>query len=222
MTTFLAVVGGFVVGAFIWNLAEYVLHRFAMHHLHGRGIMSREHLEHHVKAGWNFSPILLLSWLGVVVVGGAGLLPVAWLLAGPVVAASVALGWAVAYFFYEYQHAASHLRSPRGRYSTWVRHHHFHHHFGHPMANHGVTTPLWDHVFGTWEDPGVIKVPRRMALPWLVDEHGEVRPEYRDRYELVGPASPDARLDALDRARAFASMPPVVRVGEEAEAAVSA
>ena len=54
MTTFLTVGAGFVVGAFIWNLAEYVLHRFAMHHLHGRGIMSREHLVHHVKAGWNF------------------------------------------------------------------------------------------------------------------------------------------------------------------------
>ena len=220
MTTSLAVLGGFVVGAFTWNLAEYLLHRFAMHHLHGRGIMSREHLEHHVKAGWNFSPILLLSWLGVVVVGGLGLLPLAWLVAGPAVAAGVSLGWAVAYFFYEYQHAVAHLRAPTGRYSTWVRHHHFHHHFGHPMANHGVTTPLWDHVFGTWEDPGVVKVPRRMALPWLVDEAGEVRPEYRDRYVLVGPTSPTARLDALDRARAFASEPPVASA--EAEVAAPA
>jgi sterol desaturase/sphingolipid hydroxylase (fatty acid hydroxylase superfamily) len=218
VTTFLALLGGFVVGAFIWNLAEYLLHRFAMHHLHGRGIMSREHLEHHVKAGWNFSPILLLSWLGVVVVGIAGLLPLAWLLAGPVVAGGVALGWGAAYFFYEYQHAASHLRAPRGRYSTWVRHHHFHHHFGHPMANHGVTTPLWDHVFGTWQAPGVIKVPRRMALPWLVDERGEVRPEYRDRYALVGPVSPDARLDALDRARAFASEAPVAALDADHQA----
>ncbi len=209
MTTVLAVLGGFVVGAFAWNLAEYLLHRFAMHEMNGRGIMSREHLEHHVKAGWRFSSIHLLSWLGMLLVGGLVLAPAGWLVAGPAAAVAVWVGWAAAYFFYEYQHAVSHLRAPRGRYSTWVRHHHFHHHFGHPMANHGVTTPLWDHVFGTWEDPGVIKVPRRMALPWLVDERGEVRPEYQDRYTLVGPTSSDARLDALDRARAFASKAPV-------------
>ena len=39
-----AFAGGFV----LWTLAEYLLHRFAMHDLKGKGIMSREHLEHHV------------------------------------------------------------------------------------------------------------------------------------------------------------------------------
>ena len=208
MTTALAALGGFVVGAFTWNLAEYLLHRFAMHHLHGRGIMSREHLEHHVKAGWNFSPILLLSWLGVVVVGGLGLLPVAWLIAGPVVAVGVSLGWAAAYFFYEYQHAVAHLRAPSGRYSAWVRHHHFHHHFGHPMSNHGVSVPWWDQVFGTYERPTRVRVPRRLVLPWMLDETGELKAEHADDYVLVG--SPDAteRSRQLDRARAFASTAP--------------
>ena len=92
------------------------------------------------------------------------------------------------------------------------------HHRAGARVCYGVSLPLWDHVFGTWEDPGVIKVPRRMALSWLVDEHGEVRPEYRDRYELVGPTSPDARLDALDRARAFASRAPVVTAEADPEA----
>ena len=140
----------FAAGWALWTLAEYLLHRFAMHHLHGKGIMSREHLEHHVHSTWSFSRTHLMSWAGMLLVGAVAWLPLGWLLAGPAAGIAAATGWAVGYFFYEYQHAMSHLRAPAGRYSTWLRRHHFHHHFGHPMANHGVTLPLWDHVFGTY------------------------------------------------------------------------
>ena len=200
--------GALAAGAALWTLAEYLLHRFAMHALDGKGIMSREHLEHHVHARWRFSRIMLLSWTGMLLVGAAAWMPLAWWFAGPFVGASVAVGWAVGYFFYEYQHAVAHLRPPRGRYSTWVRHHHFHHHFGHPKANHGVTMPLWDIAFGTRQQPAVVRVPRRLALPWLLDADGELLPRYADRYVLVGSADNAERLAAIDRARAFASLAP--------------
>ena len=77
------------------------------------------------------------------------------------------------------------------------------------MANHGVTLPLWDKVFGTAEAPAVVRVPRRLALPWMVDEAGELRPELANDYVLVGAASKDERTASLDRVRAFASMAPV-------------
>ena len=80
-----------------------------------------------------------------------------------VVGVAVAVGWAAGYFFYEYQHMASHLKAPRTRYQRWLRKHHLHHHFGHPMANHGVTVPWWDRAFGTLERPEQVRVPRRMA-----------------------------------------------------------
>jgi sterol desaturase/sphingolipid hydroxylase (fatty acid hydroxylase superfamily) len=199
--TLLTLFGAVGTGWVLWTFAEYVLHRFAMHELHGRGIMSREHLEHHVHSAWNFSVTHLLSW--------AGMLPLTWWLAGVGAGMGVAVGWAVGYFFYEYQHAMAHLRRPSGRYGTWLRRHHFHHHFGHPMANHGVTTPVWDRVFGTHEVPEMVRVPRRLALPWLVDDAGELRPEFADHYVLVGSARSDERTARLDRARAFASIAPV-------------
>ncbi len=127
---------------------------------------------------------------------------------GPPVGVALAVGWAVGYSFYEYQHATSHLRPPTTRYQRLVRRHHFHHHFGAPMANHGVTAPMWDHVFGTHERPEQVRVPRRLALPWLVDEDGEVLAEFADDYVLVGAAEPDERLLKLDRVRAFASVAP--------------
>lgn len=204
-----AAAAGIVGGVMLWFLAEYLLHRFAMHHLHGKGIMSREHLEHHVGSTWSFSHTHLLSWVGVVIVGAVVWAPLGWLLAGPAVGVALGAGWALGYAYYEWQHARAHLSGPGSRYGRWLRMHHFHHHFGHPMANHGVSIPLWDHVFGTYERPDRVRVPRRMALPWMLGEDGELRPELRGDYVLVGSDRTDERLAKLDRARAFASLAPV-------------
>jgi sterol desaturase/sphingolipid hydroxylase (fatty acid hydroxylase superfamily) len=195
-------------GVMLWFLAEYLLHRFAMHHLHGRGIMSREHLEHHVHSSWRFGGTHLLSWAGVLLVGAGLWGPIGWWLGGPPVAVGLSVGWAAGYAFYEWQHARAHLVPPRTRYGRWLRRHHFHHHFGHPMANHGVSIPLWDHVFGTHQHPDRVRVPRRLAMPWLLDGSGGLRPEFADHYELVGAARSDQRQAAIDRAKAFASIAP--------------
>lgn len=209
MATVTALLAAGVVGAFVWTLAEYLLHRFAMHMLHGKGIMSREHLEHHVTSAWNFDVNHILSWTGMLLVGFGGLAPItAWATSWPL-GIALAVGWAAGYFHYEIRHALAHRRSPRTRYTRWVAYNHFNHHFGHPMANHGVSVPWWDVVFGTSERPDKVRVPRRLALPWMVDEHGDLWPEHSDRYVLVGSVTATERTGQLDRARAFASLAPI-------------
>jgi sterol desaturase/sphingolipid hydroxylase (fatty acid hydroxylase superfamily) len=208
MPAVLTLVAAFLAGWALWTLAEYMLHRFAMHHLHGKGIMSREHLEHHVTSGWHFDKNHILSWTGMLLVGAVVWAPLGWLVAGPVAGITLAVGWAFGYFFYEYQHAVAHLRPPRTRYQRLVRRHHFHHHFGAPMANHGVSIPFWDHVFGTFEHPEKVRVPRRLVLPWMADADGELLPQFDDDYVLVGQRDATERLLKLDRARAFASIAP--------------
>ena len=208
-TTIMAVTGALLFGAAVWTLAEYVLHRFAMHHLHGKGIMSREHLEHHVTSQWHFDVNHILSWTGMLLVGFGGFAPlVAWLSSWPL-GVAVAIGWALGYFHYEARHALAHLKNPTTTYTRWVARHHFHHHFGHPMANHGVSVSWWDHVFGTYERPVHVRVPRRLALPWMVDDNGDLIAEHAGDYVLVGSADPTDRTAHLDRARAFASVAPV-------------
>ena len=70
-------------------------------------------------------------------------------------------------------------------------------------------TLVWDRVFGTYEVPEQVRVPRRLALPWMVDDDGELHPEYVADYVLVGSATGDERTAQLDRVRAFASIAPV-------------
>ena len=65
-----------------------------------------------------------------------------------------------------------HTHAPRNAYGRWARRHHLHHHFANPKVNHGLTTSLWDHVFRTYEKPGVITVPGKQVprLAWILEE----------------------------------------------------
>ncbi len=160
---YLGAAAAFVVGVNLWFLFEYLLHRFAMHALHGRGIMSREHLEHHVHAGWSFDYTHILSWLGVGLMGAAVWLPVGYLIGGWWVAVPLALGWPIGYAFYEYEHAMCHLRPPRTRYQRWVRKHHFEHHFGTAYSQFGLSSPLWDFFLGTFWTTKALDKPKKAA-----------------------------------------------------------
>jgi hypothetical protein len=56
-----------------------------------------------------------------------------------------------------------------------------------------------------------VKVPRRLAMRWLVDADGELLPGYEHDWVLVGRKlvpGEDAQQDALDKARAFANLAP--------------
>lgn len=194
------VVAWLLVGWLAWTLGEYVLHRFGMHQMRGRGLMSREHLNHHAHRD-SILEKWFLSWTGVVLVG---------LALGLVIHPGFGAGWVLGYGFYDLVHWRAHRRAPRSRYQRMVRRHHFHHHFGHPLVNHGVTWPVWDLVFGTYERPEVVRVPRRMAMVWLCDDDGEVLPDFAADYEVVGPGGLPPEVVAQDREDAFANRPPAL------------
>lgn len=208
MIMLLAALALLAIGASLWTLGEYLMHRFAMHELRGKGLASREHLRHHaerdsVLESWWF------AWAGILGVGFALGVNAAKAL-GPV-GACLGVGWVAGYGFYDWIHFRAHRRPVAHPYERWVRRHHFHHHFGHPMANHGVTTPVWDLVFGTYERvDGAVAVPRRLAMRWLCDEQGEVREEYAHDYRLVGTRPWSEQQGVEDHRRAFANQAPVV------------
>jgi hypothetical protein len=192
-------------GAVSWTAAEYALHRFAMHELRGRGLPSVEHLKHHADVTY-FSPTSkkLASAAGTTTV----VYPLAAAVTGRRWATAFTGGLLAMYFAYEAIHRRIHTHPPVNRYGRWTRRNHLQHHFGSPMRNFGVTTPVWDALFRTGDDPGVVVVPRRMAPAWMLDGAGDVRPEFAADYVVKGARESDAAQAARDRMDAFANVAP--------------
>lgn len=188
----------FVLGGAAWTASEYVIHRFVGHgpkrtpkesvleRLTPSGLaaeFNREHLAHHTDPSY-FAPTArkLAAAAAVIPTMGAVLTP----FVGPRRAFSFALGFGAVYGAYEIAHRRIHTHAPTGSYGRWMRRHHLYHHHRTPRANHGVTTALWDRVFGTESDLEKVRVPRKTPPVWMVDPStGEVRAEYAADYELV-------------------------------------
>jgi len=174
------------LGATGWSLAEYWIHRELGHNPKKlKNPFGTEHIAHHGKGDY-FAP----AWKkgAAAVAATALMIGPAVFLAGWLHGGAFVGGFVGFYLTYELIHRLEHVFEGIGPYGRWARTHHFWHHFHNPRVNHGVTTPLWDHVFGTYEKPGVVHVPRKMAMRWLVAEDGEVHPHLRDRFALRGGA----------------------------------
>ena len=189
---FLPSISAFALGAASWSLAEYSLHRFLGHAPRAAarkekaglfdGDFGSEHQAHHADTRY-FTPTVRKLKTAAVVIPALGAL--GSLVVGPGRAWSFALGLGVSYAAYEIIHRRTHTHAPTGPYSRWARRQHLYHHFGDPRSNHGVTTPVWDWVFGTHQEPGVIRVPERHAPRWLFDpKSGEFDPRYAADYTI--------------------------------------
>ena len=175
----------FLAGAGAWTLAEYSLHRWVGHDPKSETEFADEHRRHHAERFY-FAPTEKKAAYAGPIIASAALVGRA--LAGRKGVAFVA-GFAAAYVGYEAFHRRLHTHGPKGPVGRFLRRHHFAHHFNGPQTNHGVTSPVWDVVFGTLRDPGVIRVPEKHAMTWLVDPAtGDARAEYAADYVAHHPS----------------------------------
>ena len=178
-----ALVAVIFAGGVSWTLLEYCIHRWLGHHPRLiKNPFGVEHTAHHSRGDY-FSP----SWkkvlfaVGFLVVLGYPATLIGGLFYGPAFLASLVCS----YGFYELLHRLEHVWAGFGAYGRWARRHHFYHHFHDPSKNHGVTTPLWDLVFGTYVSPGVIRVPQKLKMRWLCDPTtGDIKERHRAWYQL--------------------------------------
>ncbi len=145
-----ALIGGLV----LWTLIEYFVHRVALHQiayfvpLHG--------LHHAAPLAYVGTP----TWLSVSVLG-AGLFAPAWALCGLSIATGITVGVMAGYVYYGAVHHLIHHRrglDPAGRLHG-LRASHLRHHYSPQQGNFGVTTGIWDRVFGTVIRPVGAKSP---------------------------------------------------------------
>ena len=157
--------GTLSAGIIAWSFGEYALHRFGGHGPFRFGLFYQEHTRHHAEGHYMTPAVLKWAFaLGLFsAIAGLGLL-----LGVFIEGVTFGAGFCLAYGYYEYFHWSLHQYAATSSYGRWARRHHFYHHFHEPKMNHGVTSPIWDIVFGTYrtvDQP--VRVPRPLAMRWM-------------------------------------------------------
>lgn len=155
----------FFIGVLMWTFLEYVIHRFLGHQKKENNPVTAEHHRHHREGGY-FAPLWKKLVLAVIVVSALTLLIGTFF--GWLNGALFSVGLVGMYLAYEVFHKLLHIWAPLTLYGRWARRHHFYHHFKSPAKNHGVTSPLWDIIFGTHAPVREkLRVPQKMTMVWL-------------------------------------------------------
>jgi dihydroceramide fatty acyl 2-hydroxylase len=139
-----------LAGLALWTLAEYWLHRKLFHwepdHPIGRRLHFIIHGVHHDHPN---DRMRLVMPPAASIPLAALFFGVFWLAFGLPTALPLFAGFLVGYLVYDYTHYWLHHFVPRSTLGKRLREQHMRHHFQDHRYGFGVSTPLWDAVFGT-------------------------------------------------------------------------
>ncbi len=165
----------------LYPLIEYLLHRYLLHSRllyrlpQTARLWKRIHYDHHrdphdlgVLFGALYTTLPTIALI-TLVIGG--------LVAGRAGAAAAFATGCLVFTFYEFCHSVQHLPyKPRNRWLRDIKRRHLAHHFHNEQGNFGITSNLWDRLFGTFYDPPGSR-PRSMTARNLGYD-GEEREKY--------------------------------------------
>ena len=152
------------VATVIYPLVWYVLHRWVLHsrwmwrHKWLAGTWKRIHYDHHQDP--NHLEVLFGALHTTLPTIGIATLPIGYFI-GEAFAPGAGFGGAMAAFatgllttcFYEFVHCIQHLAyKPKSKMLAEMKKRHMAHHFHDENGNYGITTFLWDRLFGTYYD----------------------------------------------------------------------
>lgn len=156
------VLGLFALGILIWTLVEYTMHRWVFHYQPksrwGKQLHFLLHGVHHDYPK-DASRLVMPPIVSI---------PLALLFCGLFffvfdrVAPAAFAGFLIGYLFYDMVHYATHHFSMKRGVWLWLKKYHMRHHYDDDHVGYGVSSPLWDYVFGT-------RAPRPDAANPLAD-----------------------------------------------------
>lgn len=160
----LAIGGLLVAGWFLWGLWEYTFHRFVLHRAENPNRLiplpgNSTHLAHHrdPKAHDRLYiplhegiPTVLCFWI------------ITWFVTGSwQTTAILYAGFMIGYLVYEWIDYEAHHGKSRSRLMRYYKKYHLQHHHVDEAARYGVTTPIFDYLFGTYHlKPGAARKNR--------------------------------------------------------------
>jgi sterol desaturase/sphingolipid hydroxylase (fatty acid hydroxylase superfamily) len=146
---------GFLLGLFLWTLAEYTLHRFVFHFPAKGKKMERivflfhgiHHAQPQIKTRLVMPPVVSIPLAALFY--GLFVLVFNVIFKNPLWVAPVFSGFIIGYLVYDLTHYATHHFPMRSGYAKFIKRYHMQHHYKTPDKRFGVSSPLWDMVFGT-------------------------------------------------------------------------
>lgn len=144
-----AVAGCFALGLVLWTLVEYSMHRFAFHYqptsLWGKRLHFILHGVHHDYPN-DASRLVMPPSVSIPL---AIVFYALFLGAFGRYAAAAFPGFLLGYLGYDMIHYATHHFSMKRGVWLWLKQYHMRHHYQDDHVGYGVSSPLWDYVFGT-------------------------------------------------------------------------
>ena len=149
------VLGAFLLGLFLWTPTEYLMHRFVFHFCPRTPFQERvvylfHGIHHHqpqCKTRLVMPPVVSIPLAAIFY--GLFSLVVGTLLHAPQWVHPMIGGFTIGYLAYDLTHYATHHFPMRSGVGKYLKRYHMMHHYKTPDQRFGVSSPLWDYVFGT-------------------------------------------------------------------------
>lgn len=145
-----AMIGLVLAGMLLWSFTEYMLHRFVFHYVRPTfGARRFYFVLHGVHHDFPTDRSRLVMPLGVSIPMGVVVYLILRVLAGPTLVDPIFAGFGAGYLCYDGIHYATHHFRMTSLLGRWLKRYHMVHHHTGENARWGVSSPLWDWVFGT-------------------------------------------------------------------------
>ena len=147
-----------LAGLFLWTFAEYTLHRFVFHYHPRSPFQARitflfhgvHHAQPQCKTRLVMPPVVSIPM--ALIFYGLFSLILGVVFKAQFTVNPLSAGFLLGYLIYDLTHYATHHFPMKRGYLKFLRKYHMQHHFKTPDARFGVSSPIWDMVFGTRPD----------------------------------------------------------------------
>jgi sterol desaturase/sphingolipid hydroxylase (fatty acid hydroxylase superfamily) len=147
-----------ILGLILWTVAEYTLHRFLFHYRprtpRQERIFFLFHGVHHAQPQDKTRLVMPLpvSIPMAILFYGLFYLALAVVIQAPAWVNPLMAGFLIGYLMYDMTHYATHHFPMRSGLGKYLKRYHMMHHYKDPDTRFGVSSPIWDWVFGTMGD----------------------------------------------------------------------
>lgn len=154
----------YLSGLFVWTFFEYILHRYIFHWVGESNTIQRFHYSvhgYHHEYPLDETRLFMPPLPGIVL--SSFFLTLFYLVLGNLTFVFTA-GFVNGYLLYATVHYSTHrFRQPKLKFLKALWRHHNMHHFRTPEKAFGVSSPLWDYVFGTMPPKPQVREKRVLA-----------------------------------------------------------